>query len=95
MNNNHIFYIITHSSEERSKLIAFLKERAIWALFHYVPLHSSPAGMKYGRVSGEMKVTDYISERILRLPMYYEMTDGEIERVVGSLEEFYYAGKGK
>lgn len=58
-------------------------------LFHYVPLHSSPAGIKYARVSGKMVVTDDISERILRLPMYYEMRDEEIERVVEAVEEFY------
>lgn len=89
MNNGHIFYIITRSRDERSRLIAYLKERSIWALFHYVPLHSSAAGIKYGRVSGKMVVTDDISERILRLPMYYEMCNEEIERVVEALEEFY------
>lgn len=89
MNNGHMFYIITRSREERFELIAYLKERAIWALFHYVPLHSSPAGIKYGRVSGEMTVTNDISERVLRLPMYYEMTDDEIDRVVQAVEDFY------
>lgn len=89
MNNGHMFYIITRSREERSELIAYLKERSIWALFHYIPLHSSPAGIKYGRVSGKMTVTDDISERILRLPMYYEMHNDEIDRVVQALEGFY------
>jgi dTDP-4-amino-4,6-dideoxygalactose transaminase len=89
LNNSHIFYIITRSQAERSELIAYLKQRAIWALFHYIPLHSSLAGMKYGRVSGKMAVTDDISERILRLPMYYEMTDNETERVVKAVEGFY------
>jgi dTDP-4-amino-4,6-dideoxygalactose transaminase len=89
MNNGHIFYIITRSRDERSRLIAYLKERSIWALFHYVPLHSSAAGIKYGRVSGKMVVTDDTSERILRLPMYYEMCNEEIERVVEAVEEFY------
>jgi dTDP-4-amino-4,6-dideoxygalactose transaminase len=91
MNNGHIFYIITRSREERSELIAYLKERAILALFHYVPLHSSPAGMKYGIVSGKMTITDDISEKILRLPMYYEMNDREIDRVVRAVEGFYLA----
>jgi dTDP-4-amino-4,6-dideoxygalactose transaminase len=54
-----------------------------------VSLHSSTAGIKYGRVSGKMAVTDDISKRILRLPMYYEMCDEEIERVVEALEAFY------
>ncbi len=91
MNNGHIFYIITGSWQERSELIEYLKVRSILSLFHYVPLHSSPAGIKYGRVSGKLVVTDDISERILRLPMYYEMTDGDTERVVEAVQEFYRA----
>ena len=91
MNNGHIFYIITRSQTERTELIEHLKAKSILSLFHYVPLHSSPAGMKYGRVSGTMEMTDDISERILRLPMYYELTDGDIERVVEAMEEFYRA----
>ncbi len=89
MSNGHMFYIITRSQRERSKLIAYLKEKEIYALFHYVPLHTSPAGKKYGRVSGEMMVTGDISERVLRLPMYYEMRTAEIDRVVTAVEEFY------
>lgn len=91
MNNGHIFYIITRSQTERTELIEHLKARSVLSLFHYVPLHSSPAGMKYGRMSGTMEVTDDISERILRLPMYYELTDSDTERVVEAVEEFYRA----
>jgi len=91
INNGHIFYIITRSQTERTGLIEHLKASSILSLFHYVPLHSSPAGMKYGRVSGTMEVTDDISERILRLPMYYELTDGDTERVAEAVEEFYRA----
>jgi dTDP-4-amino-4,6-dideoxygalactose transaminase len=89
MNNGHIFYIITGSLKERAELIEYLKARSILSLFHYVPLHSSPAGIKYGRVNGTMTVTDDISERILRLPMYYELTDDDIAKVVEALEGFY------
>ena len=89
MNNGHIFYIMTRSPGERSELIAYLKERDILALFHYVPLHSSPAGQKYGRVGTTMAVTDDVSDRILRLPMYYEMTDQETDDVVNAVETFY------
>jgi|WetSurMetagenome_2_1015567.scaffolds.fasta_scaffold00781_12 dTDP-4-amino-4,6-dideoxygalactose transaminase len=89
MNNGHIFYIITRSLKERSELIKYLKLKSILSLFHYVPLHSSPAGIKYGRVGGKMTITENISERILRLPMYYEMTDGDTERVVEAVVEFY------
>lgn len=88
-NNGHIFYIITKSLSERTELIDYLKKRSILSLFHYVPLHSSPAGMKYGRVSGSMAVTDDISERILRLPIYYEMKDEDIIKVVDTVKSFY------
>ncbi len=87
--NGHIFYIITNSPEERGRLIDYLKQNGIWSVFHYVPLHSSPAGIKYGRVSGKMMVTDDISEKILRLPIYYEMSDADIDRVVKAVERFY------
>ncbi len=87
--NGHIFYIITRSFEERKRLIAYLKERGISAIFHYIPLHSSPAGIRYGQVSGSMDITNRISERILRLPLYYEMTDEDQDLVVKSLHSFY------
>jgi len=87
--NGHIFYIITGGLEERSRLIRFLKSRNISSVFHYVPLHSSPAGRKYGRAFGNLKITDDISDRILRLPLYFEMTDQDIQRVVSSIASFY------
>ncbi|MBF0254236.1 MAG: dTDP-4-amino-4,6-dideoxygalactose transaminase [Candidatus Omnitrophica bacterium] len=87
--NGHMFYILTRSLEERTALIAFLKRRGIHAVFHYVPLHSSPAGLKYARVSGSMRVTDEISRRLLRLPMYYEMTPADVEAVAGAVRAFY------
>ena len=87
--NGHIFYIITRSLDERTRLIKYLAEKGIIAVFHYVPLHSSPAGMKYGRTSGNMDVTKDLSNRLLRLPMYYELEDKEINSVVEALEHFY------
>ncbi len=87
--NGHIFYIITHSLDERTRLADHLRREGILAVFHYVPLHSSPAGRKYGRVSGSMEVTNHISDRLLRLPMYYEITDDEIRRVSKSITKFY------
>lgn len=87
--NGHIFYIITRSLEERTRLIAHLKAHNILAVFHYVPLHSSPAGLKYGRVSGEMDVTDEVSDRLLRLPLYYEMDDPDVDQVVNAVYKFY------
>jgi dTDP-4-amino-4,6-dideoxygalactose transaminase len=87
--NGHIFYIVTRSLEERAGLIKFLKERGIVAVFHYVPLHSSPTGKLRGRVFGSMEVTQRITNCLLRLPMYYEMTGDDIEEVVEALEVFY------
>jgi dTDP-4-amino-4,6-dideoxygalactose transaminase len=87
--NGHMFYILTDSARERSRLIAFLAQRGISALFHYVPLHSSPAGKKYGRIAGPMTVTNDISERLLRLPLYFEMEPEDVETVSGAIREFY------
>jgi len=87
--NGHIFYIITKSLEERTCLIEYLKKNSILAIFHYVPLHSSPAGLRYSRVSDRMQVTDDLSSRLLRLPMYYEMDDEVVVRVVQLIKSFY------
>ncbi len=79
--NGHIFHIICNSLEERTGLIHFLRENGIQAVFHYVPLHSSPAGLRLGRAHGDMSITDTFADRVLRLPVFYEMTDDEVERV--------------
>ena len=70
-------------------MIDFLARRGIMAVFHYVPLHSSPAGRKYGRVAGDLPVTDDISSRLLRLPLYFEMKDNDVEIVSEAVQEFY------
>ncbi|MFH0957838.1 MAG: dTDP-4-amino-4,6-dideoxygalactose transaminase [Pseudomonadota bacterium] len=87
--NGHMFYILTSNAVERGRLIQFLARRGISALFHYIPLHSSPAGKKYGRIACSMNVTDNISERLLRLPLYYEMEPSDIEAVSVAIHEFY------
>ncbi len=87
--NGHIFYIITASLEERTKLIEYLKEKNIYAVFHYIPLHSSPAGMRYGRMVGDLYHTSDLSARVVRLPLFYEMEDTQINRVVDAVNEFY------
>ncbi len=87
--NGHIFYIITRSLEERTGLSEFLKDQGILAIFHYVPLHSSPAGRMYGKASGTLKVTDRVSDCLLRLPLYYEMTRENVQYVVGRIADFY------
>lgn len=87
--NGHIFYIITKSFEERFKLIQFLKEKGISSVFHYVPLHSSPAGRQYCKTSGPLFHTDSLSERILRLPIFYGLKKSQIEFIVDTIYQFY------
>ncbi len=87
--NAHMFYIKLKDIDERSNLIAHLKENNIGAVFHYIPLHSSPAGKEFGRFNGEDKFTTKESERLLRLPMYYGLTQEDIERIVGAVKEFF------
>ena len=87
--NGHIFYIVSNSLTERIMLIAHLKLAGIYAVFHYVPLHSSYGGKQFGRVSGTMDVTDNISDRLLRLPLYYEMSDVDVRFVAKNIDEFY------
>lgn len=89
VHNAHMFYIKTKDIEERSKLIAFLKENGIGAVFHYIPLHSSPAGQQFSRFHGEDKYTTKESERLLRLPMYYGLEKKDIEYVVSKIKKFY------
>ena len=87
--NGHLFYIITRSKAERAALIDFLGKREILAVSHYEPLHTSPAGIRYGRVAGEMSVTEEFSNRVLRLPLYYELIETEVDEVVTKIFEFY------
>ena len=86
--NGHMFYIILDSLDTRTRLIAYLKAQGVLPVFHYVPLHSSPAGRKYGRLGSTMAVTDDLSERLLRLPLYYDMSDEDIARVSAAIHDF-------
>ena len=87
--NAHMYYIKTKDLETRGKLIDFLAKREIHTVFHYVPLHSAPAGQKFGRFHGEDKYTTKESERLLRLPMYYQLKEEDQEQVVKAVKEFY------
>lgn len=91
--NAHMFYIKVKDIEERSRLINFLKGRDIETVFHYIPLHSAPAGLKWGRFHGEDRYTTKESERLLRLPMYYKLVPEDIESVVKGIKEFYTKNK--
>ena len=87
--NAHMFYIKCADMEERTRLIGYLKERDIMAVFHYIPLHSAPAGLKYGRFHGEDRYTTKESERLLRLPMYYGLTKEQVIYIAEQIIAFY------
>ena len=89
VHNAHMFYIKTKDLDERTRLIDFLKDNGIMAVFHYVPLHSAPAGLKFGRFHGEDRYTTKESERLLRLPMYYGLTEEQVSYISGKVKEFY------
>lgn len=85
LHNAHMYYILLKSLEQRTVLISKLHEQGVKAVFHYVPLHSSPAGKKYGRVSGGMKNTEKLPDRLLRLPLWIGMTEEHQAKVVDVL----------
>jgi len=87
--NGHMFYIKTKDLNERTELIAYLKERGIQSVFHYIPLHSSPQGSLVGEFSGEDRWTSIESERLLRLPLYYNITIEDVNKVIDNIYKFY------
>lgn len=89
VHNAHMFYIKCKDLSERTALISFLKERDILAVFHYVPLHSAPAGLRFGRFAGEDTYTTAESDRLVRLPMYYKLTEEDQNRVIKAVRDFY------
>lgn len=89
VHNAHMFYIKTAGLEERTRLIDYLDERDIHAVFHYIPLHSSPAGQRFGRFHGEDVYTTKESERLLRLPMYYGLTLLQVDEICEKVMDFY------
>ena len=89
VHNAHMFYIKVRDLDERTRMLEYLKENEINAVFHYVPLHSAPAGKECGRFHGEDRYTTKDSERLIRLPMYFGLENEDIECVVRKIEEFY------
>ncbi len=87
--NAHMFYIKVKDMEERTELINFLKANDILAVFHYVPLHSAPAGLRYGRFSGKDEYTTKESDRLVRLPMFYKLTEKETDYICDKVCEFF------
>ncbi|MDG0816708.1 dTDP-4-amino-4,6-dideoxygalactose transaminase [Bdellovibrio svalbardensis] len=87
--NAHIYYILLNSAEERAALWSDLKEHGIQSTTHYVPLHSAPAGVRFGRVAGSMKVTDDQANRLLRMPMYADLTPDDVNTVLNTVRQFF------
>ena len=87
--NAHMFYIKVKDLEERTRFISYMKEHEIDCVFHYIPLHSAPAGRKFGRFNGEDRYTTKESERLVRLPMYYGMRKEDAGRVIDTIRKFY------
>lgn len=87
--NAHMYYLITENLHTRTRLIDHLKQYGIMAVFHYVPLHSSPAGKRYGRYVGEMNNTNHVSNTLLRLPLFTDLTEAQQDRVIKAVKEFF------
>ncbi len=87
-NNAHIFYLLTHSTAERTALIAYLKEQGILSIFHYIPLHSSE--YYFNKHDGrDLPMTDYYADHLLRLPLFFTLTNSELEFIISKVHAFY------
>lgn len=87
--NAHMFYIKLKDIEQRTAFNDYMKEHGVLTVFHYVSLHTSPAGMKFGRFDGDDIFTTQESERLVRLPMFYNMTEEEQQTVIGHIRDFF------
>jgi dTDP-4-amino-4,6-dideoxygalactose transaminase len=91
--NYHMFYILLESEPVRAALIEHLKKQGILAVFHYVPLHTSPMGLTMDYRKGMLPVTEDVSERVLRLPMYFDLTDSQVDEVTSAIWDFFRGEK--
>ena len=89
VHNAHMFYIKAADLKERTELIAYLKDKDVMSVFHYIPLHTAPAGLKFGRFHGEDRYTTRESERLARLPMYFGLTEEQVDYICDVLKRFY------
>lgn len=87
--NAHMFYIKAKDLDTRTRLITFLKEQGIQAVFHYIPLHTAPAGQKFGRFHGNDIYTTKESEALVRLPLFYSLENAQVEYIIDKVKEFY------
>ncbi|MBS0424255.1 MAG: dTDP-4-amino-4,6-dideoxygalactose transaminase [Proteobacteria bacterium] len=86
LHNAHMYYVLLSNEFSRDKVLQKMKDEGIGAIFHYIPLHSAPAGKKFGRVSGEMKNTNSCAERVIRLPLWIGLSQTQQQKVVTTLE---------
>ena len=93
--NAHMFYIKVKDLEERTRLSSYLRERGIYAVFHYVPLHSSAAGQMYGEFVGEDRYTTKESERLLRLPMFYALKPELCDYIIECIRGYWTGSKAE
>ena len=87
--NAHMYYLLFNDLESRTKFIDYMKANNISTVFHYIPLHSSPAGKKYCRTFGNMNITDKISDILVRLPLYYELNDEQFHQITKNVSAFF------
>ena len=92
VHNAHMFWVKCRDLEERTRFIGFLRENGVMAVFHYIPLHSAPAGMRFGRFEGVDKYTTKESERLVRLPLYYGLTPQDRGKVIDTVKRFFEEG---
>ena len=89
VHNGHLFYVKLRDLEQRTAFIAYLKAHGVASSFHYVPLHSAPAGIQYGRFAGVDEYTTKESNRLTRLPLYYGLTEADRAAVVQVVKDFF------
>ena len=90
-NNAHMFYMLFEDLETRTKFIDFLKGKGVQCVFHYIPLHSAPAGQKYCKTPASMDITNHISDTLARLPLFFDMTEEELHLIIQAVTEFLEA----
>ena len=86
--NAHMYYVLFHDLGSRTKFIDYMKENDVLTVFHYIPLHSAPAGIKYCKTCGKMDVTNRISDTLVRLPMFYELSNLQLQGIKSKIENF-------
>lgn len=88
-NNAHMFYMLFNDLETRTQFISYLKENGIYAPFHYIPLHSAPSGQKFCKTYGSMEITNKVSDTLVRLPLYYDLSEDDLNKVINVVKNFW------